>query len=283
MDEWDAYFWPNSTVLKNKADLTHAAALRSFEYEVTRQRAEQLRAATLQGRFDTAHYRAIHRYLFQDVYDWAGEYRTVEFSKGSAAFAPLKTPAHTLASWGEKILGDIAAENYLQGLKKDAFVERLTHHYGEVNFWHPMREGNGRATKEFLYQLAKEAGYELEFQRVGAKTWNTAAERQMSGNDARLAREVFDKITTPSRAIAFRDEHILDAVKKYPELQGAAEALEAAKRQSDAEYDPGSARLFMAQVHAKLLERLSTGDIIQARAVDPPVKDDPEADTQKSR
>ena len=45
MDEWDAYFWPNSNVLKNKAGLTHAATLRSFEYEATRQRAEQLRAA----------------------------------------------------------------------------------------------------------------------------------------------------------------------------------------------------------------------------------------------
>jgi cell filamentation protein len=126
MDEWDAYFWPNSNVLKNRAGLTHAAALRSFEYEATRQRAEQLRAAPLQGVFDTAHYRAIHRHLFQDVYDWAGEYRTVEFSKGSSAFAPLKTPAHTLETWGEKILGDLAAENHLKGLKKVAFVERLT-------------------------------------------------------------------------------------------------------------------------------------------------------------
>jgi cell filamentation protein len=276
MDEWDAYFWPKSAVLKNKAGLTHAAALRSFEYEVTRQRTEELRAAPVRGNFDTAHYRAIHHHLFQDVYEWAGRYRTVEFSKGTAAFAPLKTPAHTLATWGEKILGDIAAENHLKGLKKDAFVERLTHHYGELNFWHPMREGNGRATKEFLHQLAKEAGYELEFHRVGAKTWNAAAERQMSGNDSRLAREVFDRITTQSCAVAFRDEHILDAVKKYPELQGAAEALEAAKRKSDAEYDAGSAQRFMAQVRAKLLERLSAGDIIKARGVDPWI--DPQLD-----
>ena len=50
--------------------------------------------------------------------------RTVEFSKGSSAFAPLKTPAHTLESWGEKILGDLATENHLKGLKKAAFVER---------------------------------------------------------------------------------------------------------------------------------------------------------------
>jgi hypothetical protein len=61
---------------------------------------------------------------------------------------------------------------------------------------------------------------------------------------------------------------ILDAVKKYPELQGAAEALEAAKRKSDAEYDAGSAQRSMAQVRAKLLERLSAGDIIKARGVD---------------
>ena len=269
MDEWDAYFWPNSTVLKNKVGLTHAASLRAFEYEATRQRAEQLRAQPLAGRFDTAHYRAIHHHLFQDVYEWAGAFRKVEFSKGSSAFAPLKTATHSLESWGEKILGDIAAENYLKGLKKTAFVERLTHHYGELNFWHPMREGNGRATKEFLFQLAKQAGFELEFQRVGPKTWNTAAERQTSAHDRTLSLEVFDKITTPSRAIAFRDEHIEDAVRRFPELQGAAEALAEAKRKSEAAYDAATARLFMAKVQAQLLERLKTGDIIQRRVADP--------------
>jgi cell filamentation protein len=271
--EWDAYFWPGSDVLRNIPGFTTNEELRRFEYAATRQRSEELALRPIPGHFDTAHFREIHRFLFQDVYDWAGEYRTVEFSKGSSAFAPLKTPAHTLESWGEKILGDLATENHLKGLKKAAFVERLTHHYGELNFWHAMREGNGRTTKEFLYQLAKQAGYELEFQRVGAKTWNTAAERQSSGDDARLALDVFNKITTPSRAIAFRDEHILDAVKRFPELQGAADALAAAKRKSDAEYDAGTARLFLAKVQAQLLERLSTGDIIQPRAPDSPAKD----------
>jgi cell filamentation protein len=262
VDEWDAYYWPNSDVFKNKPGLKDADALRSFEYEATRQRARELRAAPINGSFDTAHYRAIHRHLFQDVYDWAGEYRTVEFSKGRSWFAPLQTRTHTLESWGAKILGDIAADSYLKDLKKAAFVDRLTHHYGELNFWHPMREGNGRATKEFLYQLAKDAGYRLEFTRVGVKTWNNAAERQTGDHDARLAHAVFEKIATPRRAVAFRDEHIDEAVKQFPELQGAAAALEAAQRKADAEYDVGSARLFMAKVRAQLLERLSTGDII---------------------
>jgi site-specific recombinase len=84
--------------------------------------------------------------------------------------------------------------------------------------------------------------------------------------------DVFNKVTTLSRAIAFRDEHILDAVKLFPELQGAADALVAAKRKGDAEYDVGTARLFLAKVQAQLLERLSTGDIIQPRIADPPAK-----------
>ncbi len=247
--------------------------LRRFEYAATRQRGEELALKPISGQFDTAHFRGIHRYLFQDVYEWAGEYRKVELSKGRSAFAPLRTPVHTLDTWGEKILRDLAAENHLVGLKTAAFVERLTHHYGELNFWHPMREGNGRATKEFLYQLAKGAGYELEFQRVGAKTWNTAAERQASGDDARLALDVFTKITTPSRAIAFRDEPLLDAIKRFPELQGAADALAAAKRKGDAEYDADTARLFLAKVEAQLLERLRTGDIIQPRTVETPSKE----------
>jgi cell filamentation protein len=209
-----------------------------------------LRLQPIPGRFDTSHFRAIHRYLFRDAYEWAGEFRKIEFSKGSSTFAPLKTPTHSLESWGEKILTS-----------------------------RPMREGNGRATKEFLFQLAKDAGYELEFDRVSPKTWNTAAERQTGGDDARLSREVFEKITTPSRAIAFRDEHILDAVKLFPELQGAADALDAAKRKAEAEYDAGTARLFIAKVQAQLLRRLSAGEIIQPRAASA-AHDRPDDDTR---
>jgi cell filamentation protein len=154
MDEWDAYFWPNSNVFKNKARLTNPEALRAFEYEAWRQRAEELRLQPLPGRFDTTHYRAIHRYLFQDVYEWAGEFRKVEFTKVSSTFAPLRTPIHTLESWGEKILGDIAAEDHLKGLKKTTFVERLAHHYGEINFWHPMRATAARP-RSFCFNLQR--------------------------------------------------------------------------------------------------------------------------------
>jgi len=213
VDEWDAYFWPGSDVLKNIPGFRTEKELSRFEHAVTRQRSEELRDAPLQGQFDTAHYRAIHRYLFKGVFEWAGEYRKVDMMKGSSSFAPLRTSAHTLESWSEKIFGDLAAENHLKGLKTAAFVDRLTHVANELNYAHFYREGNGWTNKEFLYQLGKEAGYTIEFDRVSAKTWNEAAERQMCG-DGRMIHAVFTKISTPSRALAFRDEHILETVPR---------------------------------------------------------------------
>jgi hypothetical protein len=68
----------------------------------------------------------------------------------------------------------------------------------------------------------------------------------------------------------------LDAVKLFPDFQGAAEALAQAQRKSDADYDAATGRLFMAKVQAQLLERLTTGDIIQPRTADPPRKDAPD-------
>ena len=182
MDAWEAYFWPGTEVLKNLPGIRNEHALRRAEYAATRQRAEALRERPVEGQFDAAHFREVHRRLFQDIYAWAGDYRTVDMLKGGSRFAPLQTDAHTLASWTEKILADLKSDHYLQGLKTADFVARLTHHYGELNYAHPFREGNGRATKEFLAQLAKEAGYALEYHRVDAQTWNAAAARQIRGD-----------------------------------------------------------------------------------------------------
>ena len=272
MDEWDAYFWPGSDVLKNIPGFRTQNELNRFDHAATRERSEELDRQPVKGNFDTAHFREIHRHLFQDIFDWAGVFRKVDFSKGSSNFAPVRTPSHTLETWGQKILGDLAAENHLKGLTTKDFVDRITYHFGEINFWHPMRDGNGRAAKTFLYQFSREAGYELEFNRVSPKTWNEASERQMSG-DGRMVHEVFIKITSPCRALAFRDEHILDAVKRFPELEGAVNALYAAKRKAEAEFDVAGQRQFMAAVHAKLLDRLRAGEIINARAVSAPTRD----------
>src|SRR5687767_14007020 len=87
----DPYCYKNSFVLKNRAGLRDAAAVEAFELEMTTLRAEEPLPA---GRFGPAHYRAVHRHLFQDVYRWAGRYRTVRTSKGGNLFCfPEHIPA----------------------------------------------------------------------------------------------------------------------------------------------------------------------------------------------
>lgn len=79
----DPYAYPGTTVLKNILDLRDPDTLEAFEVEISTLRAEE---PLPEGTFDAAHYCAVHHHLFQDVYDWAGQYRTVRTSKGGNLF-----------------------------------------------------------------------------------------------------------------------------------------------------------------------------------------------------
>ena len=78
---WDNYFYPGTNVLKNKFGITDAATLRQVEADVTFKRLTELYANPIDGNFDTKHYQDIHRYLFGDIYDFAGEFRSVDMRK----------------------------------------------------------------------------------------------------------------------------------------------------------------------------------------------------------
>lgn len=113
----------------------------------------------IQGKFDLAHLKAIHRYLFEDVYPWAGEIRTISISKGNSMFAlPLRIEPEA-----EKLFKQLKQENYLRNLPLEKMVERLAFYFAEINVLHPFREGNGRTQRAFIMQLAHQAGYLLDF------------------------------------------------------------------------------------------------------------------------
>ena len=79
----DPYAYPGTIVLKNLLRIRHQAELEAFEVEISTLRSEE---PLPDGDFDPAHYCAVHRHLFQDVYEWAGQYRTVRTSKGGNVF-----------------------------------------------------------------------------------------------------------------------------------------------------------------------------------------------------
>ncbi len=99
----------------------------------------------VKGTFDLKHLQAIHAYIFQDVYDWAGELRKVDISKGFMFCNFL-----FISEQAEEIFGKLKAENYLHGLKEDDFIVRLAYYFSEINALHLFREGNGRSQREFI-------------------------------------------------------------------------------------------------------------------------------------
>ena len=77
----DPYVYPETNVLRNLRDIRDAGQLGKFEAIATTRRTVELEQEPIQGRFDVPHLRAIHRHIFQDVYEWAGDFRTVNISK----------------------------------------------------------------------------------------------------------------------------------------------------------------------------------------------------------
>lgn len=92
--------------------------------------------------------------------------------------------------------------------------------YAEVNNLHPFREGNGRATREFMRELAERSGHELHFERVSKDIWNDAAKESAHGNPEAI-RKVFYDISMVERAVAFDRQPSYQALGLHPELDGA--------------------------------------------------------------
>lgn len=159
---------PDHLVLRNKLDLRDADRLDFFERELVAQRAAQ---GVPSGDFDLAHLRAIHRHLFQDVYDWAGEIRTVEIAKGGNQFQFRRYISTGMADVHKRIV----AGGHLKDLNEATFCDQAAEIIGDVNYCHPFREGNGRTLALYLTQFAANAGHRLDFRLIGQDAWMAAS------------------------------------------------------------------------------------------------------------
>jgi cell filamentation protein len=119
------------------------------------------------GRFGPAHYCAVHRHLFQDVYAWAGRYRNVRTSKGGNPFCfPEHIPAQMDALFAQLRAGPCFTEP-----GREAFVRATAEFLGELNAIHPFREGNGRSQLAFMHLVGLRAGHPIDFARVERETF----------------------------------------------------------------------------------------------------------------
>ncbi len=149
------------------------------------------------GDFDLRHLRAIHRYLFQDVYDWAGDIRTVNISKGSSAFQAFVFIETGVAH----VHSSVRKAKYLKNLSPAAFAKEAAAVLSDLNYCHPFREGNGRTQIVYLRQLAERAGHTFRPERLGAAGWIAASQSAMGGDNAPFERGIFNAVVLKHKTL----------------------------------------------------------------------------------
>ena len=184
----DPYAYPGMSVLRNRLDIRDAGILGAFEVEISTLRAEE---PLPHGTFDPAHYCSIHHHLFQDVYEWAGRYRTVRTSKGGNAFC---YPEHISAQM-DALFRTIRGGEAFAEQSRSEFLREAARFLGELNAIHPFREGNGRAQLAFLGLIGAAAGRPFAFERIDRNAFLQAMIESFLGRTEGLTAELGKLVT----------------------------------------------------------------------------------------
>jgi cell filamentation protein len=186
----DPYTDPVTGILLNKLGLRTAGELESAEREITHAALILLRESPVRPTYDLPHLCAIHQRIFGDLYEWAGQVRTVAIAKGNLFCLP-----QYIESSSADIFRALRGENFLRSLERRLFIDRLTYYLGEVNAVHPFREGNGRTQRAFFEQLARGAGFTVNWQHLNAAR-NVEASAAIMRGDAGPMRKLLDTLIT---------------------------------------------------------------------------------------
>ena len=186
-----AYVDRSTGVLRNLAGITNEQDLHFFESVAVTKRAKELADDPLPIMNSRSLF-AIHQYLFQDVYAWAGKKRTVEISKEGKQFFPTNYFDKAL-EYIDTLITDFKkcdADNISEMSKKLAVI------LDSMNHLHPFREGNGRAQREFLRILALERGLLLNLNPPDkSEIFEQYMSGTINGDVEKLSKLIFDLIS----------------------------------------------------------------------------------------
>jgi cell filamentation protein len=217
------YTLDDGITVKNKLGATSHDDLEALEADYVGNRLLQFELGHgPSGQFDAAHLKAIHRHLFQDVYEWAGHTRDekVALSDGIVATEPLLRKVDgnlfmagpLIAGTLERVARTLRESNYLRDLSREEFAARAADVMIEINGAHPFREGNGRTQRVFLRELARQAGHELDFSVVSRERMIQSSIAANEQGDPTMMRRMFTEISDPVRVAAL--EKAIDALSR---------------------------------------------------------------------
>jgi cell filamentation protein len=161
----DAYCYPGSTVLRNKLDIHDEPTLSEAEQQLSAIAAGNVEFSP--PPYNLAYLQDIHRALFSDLFEWAGELRTVGMAKQTTRFCQ---PEY-MEKEANKIFANLAASNWFEGLSKAELIIAVADAYSDINIIHPFREGNGRAQRILFEHLIMNAGFEISWWGIDKDEW----------------------------------------------------------------------------------------------------------------
>lgn len=156
------YCYPGTTVLRNIPGYKDQRKLETYERIVTGERLLRLSQTPISGRFNLKHLIMIHKFIFADIFPFAGKIREENISKGDFRFAQVPY----IESSANVLFEQLKTEKYLARQDVNQFSDRIAYYMAEINVLHPFREGNGRTQREFIRTLALKNGYCIEWNRI---------------------------------------------------------------------------------------------------------------------
>lgn len=189
----DPYLDRETGILVNLVGAKTEAELNMIEADLVAANELQIHEQSGVRRHDAEGLASIHKFLFGDIYPFAGEFRTVDIRKNTedAEFFLIcgKIPMAL-----DYVFDELAKENFLRGLPRREFIEKLAYFYDQLNFVHPFREGNGRTQRVFWNFVAEKAGYFVDWSLVVGEENDVASRMAAEKMDCSLLEKMFDKI-----------------------------------------------------------------------------------------
>jgi cell filamentation protein len=152
-------------VLRNKLHIRDETTLSEAEQQLSAIAADNVEFSP--PPYNLAYLQTIHRTLFSDLFEWAGELRTVGMSKQATRFCQ---PGY-MAAEAKKIFAHMAAANWFEGMSRADLIVAVADSYSDINVIHPFREGNGRAQRILFEHLITNAGFEISWWEVEKDEW----------------------------------------------------------------------------------------------------------------
>lgn len=155
IDSDKSYTYPNSPVLINKQGITDISKAHQNEHFWVNRRLVDLRLDPIDIR-SIKDILSVHQYLFQDVYHWAGKYRTVNISKSGKGFMPIQSFISA-----ETFIDNLLSTYHKTAHSREDLIKQLATILDSLNYFHPFREGNGRTQREVIRSLALSKGFRV--------------------------------------------------------------------------------------------------------------------------